>query len=365
MNTYTNNKLRLYVTSCIGVVILLIGMCIQVTDNDNNPIFIKYLLLIVFVFNIVLMIDILIQFCQYVMHLLFTNCYNINTMTATKSSFRFDETTSVLSIYLIIFISLTIGKSDQEIKVNLLNRKIQNIVLLCTPWILFLWMFLKIIDFNNQCEENISTINLMQGLDYGTGMAYNYYYGYLRLILPSTGTFNKGLIEKIENIEDSHNITIATHKLFILIPSSSHIPPDLKEVAYQWMESAIDLEEEIRDRAGIKRRSYHNNVYKIYPGGKKLNSKVVYVVVEGATPLLTFFEVQKHAHPETTVYQKYRKDIINKFYNKLKELINNDPECANLCELIYYDDYDNDGIKTNVAKVILQKLSEICDSKSG
>ncbi|XP_015428681.1 PREDICTED: stimulator of interferon genes protein [Dufourea novaeangliae] len=208
-------------------------------------------------------------------------------------------------------------------------------------------------------SEHISMIDAMQGLDYGTGMAFSYYYGYLRLVLPSTGTLHKGLVEKIENIEDSHNITLATHKLLILIPSSSYIPPDLKEASYKWMESVVELEEEQRDRAGVKGRKYRNNVYKIYQNGVRLNSKPLYVVAEGATPLVTFYEVLKHNHTETNVYQKYNRDIIKSFYKKLKYLIDNDPECTDICELIYYNDYNDNGTKVNVAQVIINRLSQI------
>jgi hypothetical protein len=35
----------------------------------------------------------------------------------------------------------------------------------------------------------------MRGLDYGSGMAYNFFYGYLRLVLPEGGTpGTKGLL---------------------------------------------------------------------------------------------------------------------------------------------------------------------------
>ncbi|XP_011332843.1 stimulator of interferon genes protein isoform X3 [Ooceraea biroi] len=151
-------------------------------------------------------------------------------------------------------------------------------------------------------------LSAMKGLDYGTGMAYSYYYGYLRVILPSTGTATKGIIEKIENFEDNHNITFPVHRMFILIPSSGYIPPDLKDASCQWMESAQELEAETRNRAGTIRRNYHNSAYKIYPDGQK-SSKPKYVVVEGATPLLTYYEIQKHNHPESAVYQRYKKQI--------------------------------------------------------
>lgn len=233
-------------------------------------------------------------------------------------------------------------------------------MLICVPWILLSWIFSKTINFITQTKnDSIIDIDSMRGLDYGTGMAFNYYHGYLRIILPSLGTFNKGLLEKIQNVEDSHNIAVALHKLIILIPMSTYISPDLKETSYQWMESAIHLEEEIRDRAGVKRRTYRNVVYKIYPDGRKLNSIPVYVVAEGATPVLTFFEALRCAHNETNIYRKYYKHIIKQFYNKLKELLDNDPECKDLCELIYYDDCDTNGAKVNVAKVILERLDKI------
>lgn len=233
---------------------------------------------------------------------------------------------------------------------------------ICIPCVLMSWILPRLVELANRNLLAGVSLSSMKGLDYGTGLAYSYYYGYLRIVLPSTGTASKGLLEKIENIEDAHNITFASHKLIILIPSSSYIPPDLKEASYQWMESAIDLEEEQRDRAGVKRRSYQNNVYKIYPDGEKSVSSPKYVVAEGATPLLTFHEVMKHSHMETNVYKKYRNEIVKTFYEKLNELINNDPECKEICEIIYYNDYDSKGVKINVAKVILDRLDSLSNA---
>ncbi|XP_047348797.1 stimulator of interferon genes protein homolog isoform X4 [Vespa velutina] len=164
-------------------------------------------------------------------------------------------------------------------------------------------------------QQNLdTTITNMNGLDYGTGMAYSYFY-------------------------------------------------DLKQLSYGWMENVQELEQEVRNRAGIKNRSYHNNIYKIYPDGNTSSIEPIYLAVEGATPLLTFFEVQKHLHPESAIYIKYSKQIIKAFYLKLKELIYNDLDCRELCELIYYEDYNSDGTKVNIAKVILEKISTLKDSE--
>lgn len=317
-------------------------MYFQMKNDNCNLTSSKKLLYIIFCINaVVVSINVLLR-----SYLCIQNAHsNTNLINNNFKNFIF---TVIFSIQLMIYVILTVINYE-----NLYNY-IQKFDILISC-ILILSIVVLIIDIIDQGKESTFDINLLQGLDYGTGLAYSYYYGYLRFVLPTTGSLNKGLIEKLENIEDKNNISVAVHKLLILIPESSYIPPDLKEASYKWMESARTLEDEIRDRAGVKNRVYRNTIYKIFPGGNR-NSTPIYVPVEGATPLLTFNEVQKHAHPETKVYSKYRKDIAKKFYEKLKEIISEDPECADKCELIYYKDYNENGMKVNVAEVILDRL---------
>ncbi|XP_054016445.1 stimulator of interferon genes protein homolog [Hylaeus anthracinus] len=263
-------------------------------------------------------------FCFNTVCLLEIILLDLFKQSGTDIGFKF----KAFCIHLIILIGLTIFQNGYLIKDT---GQIVN-VFICMLVSKILSIIISIINSRNRHNENSN----------------------------NTIRESKGLIEKIENFEDNHKITVAIHKLLILIPSSMYVPPDLREASYQWMESTMNLEEEKRHRAGTKERVYRNTVYKINPRRGKLYSKPVYVVAEGATPLLTFFEVQKHSHPETDVYKKYSKDITKNFYNKLKELINDDLECRNLCELIYYDDYDGNGVLTNVAAVILQRLSDLC-----
>lgn len=233
----------------------------------------------------------------------------------------------------------------------------------CVPSMIFSFYLLRITDLAEWERGPLLNLDIMKGLDYGTGMAYSFYYGYLSLILPNRGTSDsKSIIDKIENFEGMHDVTFPVHKLFILIPSSGYIPPNLKEMSDQWMESARELEEEKRDRAGTIGRTYRNNAYKIYPNGRDSGANPVYVVVEGATPLLTFYEVQQHSHPESIVYKRYKNEITMMFYKKLREILESEPTTRNLCELIYYNDYDSKGATVNVAKVILQRISEITGS---
>ncbi|CAG2056476.1 unnamed protein product [Timema podura] len=93
------------------------------------------------------------------------------------------------------------------------------------------------------------TLQLVQlgGLDYGSGMAYSFFYGYLQYILPNKGDSNKGTYFK-------------------------------------------SLDEENRNVAGVQARSYKNSIYKIRSPD---NTELVYLAVEGATPVKTYYNVMR------------------------------------------------------------------------
>lgn len=63
-------------------------------------------------------------------------------------------------------------------------------------------------------------ISQINGLDYGSGMAYSFYNGYLKLILTETGTTDKSLKQLMEIYEGRHGVKFEVYKLFILIPIS-------------------------------------------------------------------------------------------------------------------------------------------------
>lgn len=329
---YVSSEVILYFIIEVIFIVVAIG-----TLYEHN--------LILTICNICCIVSILIIMyilCDWIIQLLSKNL----RLKEVKLSLQYVITIRICTIFIII---QTIVKGFSY------TWTYNNIAYICLYC--FVIMLFKILDLLQQ-NLDINVID-MNGLDYGSGMAYSYYYGYLRIILPSTGTNINGICEKLENFEDIHNVPISVKKLFILIPFSTYIPPDLKSLSYGWMENIQELEQEVRNRAGIMNRSYHNNIYKIYPNGPNSRNKPEYVAVEGATPLLTFFEVQKHFHPESAIYKKYSKQIIKTFYLKLKELIYNDLDCRDVCELIYYNDYNSDGTKVNIAEIILKRISTL------
>lgn len=57
-------------------------------------------------------------------------------------------------------------------------------------------------------------------MDYGSGMAYSFFNGYLKLVLQNTGNEDKNLKELMEVYEATHGVNFEEYKLFILIPIS-------------------------------------------------------------------------------------------------------------------------------------------------
>lgn len=67
------------------------------------------------------------------------------------------------------------------------------------------------------------------GIDYGAGMAYSYYYGYLNLILNKIGESDLNLKDAMQIYESKEEIKFELYKMFILIPKSMHCLVSLDE----------------------------------------------------------------------------------------------------------------------------------------
>lgn len=352
-----NRKLKTYLS--YGVVLLVVfAFAAYKATKDRATASVIATTLVASVFLIVFLIcDVTLRLCQTLVS--FTTDVDQQSGESYWSVARYhfalntpSATIVVIGALLVLCLSITIRRCPVSYAWDFGPY-------VCVPLMIFSVCLFRMSNLAEWETGSLSDLSHMKGLDYGTGMAYNFYYGYLRLVLPSSETVKKGIIEKIENFEDNHNVTFPVHKLFVLIPSSGYIPPDLKEASDQWMESAHELEEDKRNRAGNIGRTYRNNVYKIYPDGRNSGRDPVYAVVEGATPLLTFYEVQKHDHPESAVYKRNKRKIIEIFYTKLHEILQSNPQTRDLCELIYYNDNDANGDRVNVATIILERIFEL------
>lgn len=199
-------------------------------------------------------------------------------------------------------------------------------------------------------------IHELKGLDYGSGMARSFFYGYLRIVLPHSGTSEKGIKEFLKDYEGRNNIKFDLYKLFILIPLSQYCPPSLENNFSKSIETSKELEAIEINRAGVRNRSYKNAVYKI----NTINGIKRYVAAEYATPVKTFAESMSHNEH----YKHYAKEILLNFYLTLRKLISEDPDCASVCEIIFYDDKDEDGEYIDVGYILLNRMKQLMKKKN-
>lgn len=153
-----------------------------------------------------------------------------------------------------------------------------------------------------------------------------------------------GLIERMDDYEATLGVRFPIKKLLILQPKSMSIPPRLTSTSDILEDADVsvhtrrkghtvifcfffqNLEEVILNRGGVKGRSYQLSVYKI-------KGPDWYVNVQGASPLLTYFEESKGSE----MLGKYKADVAQSFRKHLEKLIRNDESCRGLVEVIYYD----------------------------
>ncbi|KAJ3645830.1 hypothetical protein Zmor_023460 [Zophobas morio] len=194
------------------------------------------------------------------------------------------------------------------------------------------------------------------GLDYGSGMAHSFFHGYLRLIIPKTGTSEKNLEELMKDYEDEHHVKLEFYKLFILIPKSLYCPTSLKnDDISPSIEESSSLRPKEMTVAGVQNRVYKNSVYKI----RLDKDKKVYVSAEYATPLKTFKDVVSYNGEHSKHYKKHKNDIVLQFYLTLQKVLKEHENCTNFCELIFYDDKDENGKYKDVGQILLQRIKKL------
>ncbi|XP_037946287.1 stimulator of interferon genes protein-like [Teleopsis dalmanni] len=202
--------------------------------------------------------------------------------------------------------------------------------------------------------DQVSFIRKSHSLDYAGGMASNYYFGYLKHVLAASVTdVLEGICERIKLYSAQHSVSFVSDKLVILIPNTMYLNPKIDDS--KLLEKTNALEPVIKNRAGVQRRFY-NDVYRIK---KPINNKYYYIVLEGATPLQSFYDaMQEERNISRTSLKRMQREILLKFYTYLKKLLLSRPDTENEAELILYNAYKEDGSKVDVGEVIISYFHE-------
>ena len=155
------------------------------------------------------------------------------------------------------------------------------------------------------------------------GLAWSFYFGYLKIILPD-------LQQRIS--ESPWAEKLSSKKLFILLPSDCYAFGKLSEEDDAIERAGDDAMIEYDcERAGVFKRSYRNVVYNLNKGGKPL-----YILVEYATPLCSLFDMSHSA--EANLSAEDRDEQAKLFLRTLETILENpsEPGVLNKCKLVPY-----------------------------
>ncbi|XP_023300147.2 stimulator of interferon genes protein [Lucilia cuprina] len=191
------------------------------------------------------------------------------------------------------------------------------------------------------------------GLDYAEGMASNYFHGYLKLILP-THDNDTGIKERMQLYENKHKVKFAVKRLFILVPNTMFINSKIESKILQ-KDGVMPLETVVKNRAGVS-RPFKNDVYRF---NRTIDGTYYYVAMEGATPMLSFFEALSFQPSTTWQMKEMKREILLKFYKHLKYLLNKWPETQGKAEVILYNSYKADGRPQDVGDVLLSYITNM------
>ncbi|KAM4036477.1 stimulator of interferon genes protein [Anomaloglossus baeobatrachus] len=194
--------------------------------------------------------------------------------------------------------------------------------------LLFLCNFLcRCFGLQDPTPATISEISETKKLNVAQGLAWSYYVGYLKFVLPALNRLVKRFNEENNNLLRFPE----TLKLYLLMPLSCKIYNDLHEE-----DESITFFKEIPplqlDRAGIKARVFKNNVYRLLDD----EHRPYYCIAEYATPLASLYDMSNIASAGFS--KQDRMEQAKLFYRTLKDILESALECHNTFRLVIYDD---------------------------
>lgn len=178
------------------------------------------------------------------------------------------------------------------------------------------------------------------------GLAWSYYIGYLRLILP-------GLQARIRMFNQLHNNMLSgagSRRLYILFPLDCGVPDDLS-VADPNIQFRDMLPQQNIDRAGTKNRAYSNSVYELLENGQPAGT----CILEYATPLQTLFAMSQDG--KAGFSREDRLEQAKLFCRTLEEILADVPEFQNNCRLIVYQE-PTEGNSFSLSQEVLRHIRQ-------
>ncbi|KAM5301203.1 stimulator of interferon genes protein [Glossophaga mutica] len=203
-----------------------------------------------------------------------------------------------------------------------------------------------LLDLQHLAPAEVSAVCEQRKLNVAHGLAWSFYIGYLKLILPE-------LPARIRSYNQRHNNIlqgIASHRLYILFPLDCGVPDDLSVVDPN-IRFLHELPLQKADRAGVKSRVYTNSIYELLEDGRPVGT----CVLEYATPLQTLFAMSQDSRAAFS--RENRLEQAKLFCQTLEDILADAPECRKNCRLIVYQE-SVEGSSFSLSQEILKHLKQ-------
>ncbi|XP_029210568.2 stimulator of interferon genes protein-like [Acropora millepora] len=188
----------------------------------------------------------------------------------------------------------------------------------------------------------VSQINERENKNVADGLAWSYYFDYLKLVLPK-------LDEQIGKSAE-YRYKVTRKKLYILLPKNCYTYETIDK-ADPRVTIAGNLEPYEMNRGGILKRVYRHTVHRIEMLGPDGSVDEYHLVLEYAMPLMSLYDMSMNA--EAGLSREQRDEQVVLFIRKLKEILDKCLECQNKYELVPFSGQDN-----QIADVLVQKIAE-------
>ncbi|XP_058264867.1 stimulator of interferon genes protein isoform X2 [Hemibagrus wyckioides] len=210
------------------------------------------------------------------------------------------------------------------------------------------YLLLKMFRVLGPAPVEISEVCESRQLNVAHGLAWSFYLGYLKLVIPA-------LEEQVKKDSNQTGVILHSSRLHILLPLSAVAPAKIEEEDHNICFHQ-NLTEMQMDRAGVRRRVYKHSIYKI------TNQEKEYLcLLEYATPLLTLYEMSQD---NTAGFSEHdRRQQVLLFHRTLSHILETSLECRNRYRLILIDDQqaaaDPHYLSTEIIRHLQQQKREI------
>ncbi|XP_065674699.1 stimulator of interferon genes protein 1 isoform X3 [Hydra vulgaris] len=199
-----------------------------------------------------------------------------------------------------------------------------------------------------------SYMNEIENKHLAAGLAWGFYFGYLKDQLPKLDGLIKNAVSPYFEIEGNDARDYLKPILYIIIPKDCNCTKSFENCDDRIMFQHTSIEDR-RSVGGVQERSYKNSVYSISDKLPNGDIKKKYLLMEYATPIKNLYLMSKHA--KTGLNDEDLKREVTLFYKKLKKILESDSLCSGLYKLILLG--STTAQKNNLVDILNKEIDDV------